>query len=142
MPSPIKPILTEEVAMFIRNVVAQERRMQKPGAKHRAKGMVPRIARELGVSIYCVRHIIYRERWRKIKMHLSREERDERRAARIHQFSIGELTEPVFRASMFALGVRMDEIDFLVRMHRPPHTESYEERRLRASREWLHSRSA
>lgn len=142
MASPVKPILTEEVAMFVKKVIAHERRIRRAGRVKRTAGMVPRLARELGVSIYCIRHIVYGERWRKVKMHLSREEREERRQARIEQFKIGELTEPVFRASMFALGIRMDEVDFLANMHRPPAPENYEERRMEASREWLRNRAS
>lgn len=128
--------------MFIKQIIAQERRIRRAGRVKRTAGMVPRLARELGVSIYCIRHIVYGERWRKVKMHLSREEREERKLARIDQFKSGDLTEAVFRASMFALGQRMDEIDFLVHLHQPPKPEHYEVRRMEASREWLRQRAS
>jgi len=50
---------------------------------------------------------------------LSHQEREARAAARAQEFRDGEISEPVFRASLFALRYRGDEIDFAVNENRP-----------------------
>lgn len=52
-------------------------------------------------------------------MILSSREREERAQARADEFKRGELTEAVFRASLFALRYRGDDIDFWVSENRP-----------------------
>jgi hypothetical protein len=52
-------------------------------------------------------------------MILSWQEREERKQARADEFRAGEITEPVFRACLFALRYRGDDIEFAVRENRP-----------------------
>lgn len=52
-------------------------------------------------------------------MILSWREREERKQARADEFRAGEISEQVFRASLFALRYRGDEIDFVVNESRP-----------------------
>lgn len=52
-------------------------------------------------------------------MILSHHEREERVEARVAEFKTGQITEPVFRASLFALRYRGDDIDFAVNANRP-----------------------
>lgn len=47
-------------------------------------------------------------------MLLNSREREERAQARADEFRRGEITETVFRASLFALRYRGDDIDFWV----------------------------
>lgn len=53
-------------------------------------------------------------------MRLSHRERDERAAARTDEFKSGEITEVVYRASLFALGYRGEDINTEVRLNQPP----------------------
>lgn len=58
-------------------------------------------------------------------MRLSWHEREERRAARTDEFKQGVISEEVYRASLFALGYRGDDISMEVRLHAsmlPPHS--------------------
>lgn len=52
-------------------------------------------------------------------MILSHHEREERMEARAAEFKAGWISEPVFRASLFALRMRGDEIEFVVNRYRP-----------------------
>lgn len=52
-------------------------------------------------------------------MTLTWQEREERKEAREAEFKAGEITEPVFRASLFALLYRGDDIEFAVRANWP-----------------------
>ncbi len=52
-------------------------------------------------------------------MRLSHEEIQERAGARSAEFKAGEMTEAVYRASLFALGFRGDDISMEVRRNWP-----------------------
>lgn len=52
-------------------------------------------------------------------MILSWQEREERKQARADEFKAGEISEDVFRACLFALLYRGDDIEFAVRENRP-----------------------
>lgn len=52
-------------------------------------------------------------------MRLSHAETEERVEARAAEYKAGEISEHVFRASLFALRYRGDDIEFLVRQHAP-----------------------
>lgn len=52
-------------------------------------------------------------------MILSWREREERANARAAEFKAREISEPVFRASLFALRFRGDDIDMAVRANWP-----------------------
>lgn len=52
-------------------------------------------------------------------MILSWQEREERKQARADEFRASEASEEVFRASLFALGYRADDIEFAVKENRP-----------------------
>lgn len=52
-------------------------------------------------------------------MMLDWREREERLEARAAEFRAREISEPVFRAALFALRYRGDEIEFAVNANRP-----------------------
>lgn len=52
-------------------------------------------------------------------MRLLHHEREARAAARSDEFRRGMLSEPAYRASLFALGYRGDDIEMDVRKHAP-----------------------
>lgn len=52
-------------------------------------------------------------------MILSAREREERAEARAAEYRAGEISEHVFRACLFALRYRGDDIEFAVRENRP-----------------------
>lgn len=52
-------------------------------------------------------------------MILSWKEREERKQARADEFRAGQISEDTFRACLFALGYRGDDIGFAVRENRP-----------------------
>jgi len=52
-------------------------------------------------------------------MILSHREREERAEARAAEFKAGEMNETMFRACLFALRYRGDDIDFAVNANRP-----------------------
>lgn len=53
-------------------------------------------------------------------MRLSHQEIIERYEARTREFKVGDITEAVYRANLFALGYRGKDIDTEVRLNRPP----------------------
>lgn len=68
---------------------------------------------------------------------ISFRERQERIAARAAEHKAGELTEPAFRASLFALGLRNDDISHEVRSSAPAPRYDHEEARYDESLAWM-----
>lgn len=68
---------------------------------------------------------------------LSFRERAERIKAREDELRAREMTEDVFRASMFALGLRKDDIIHRLNACRPAPLRDAEEARYERSIEWL-----
>lgn len=66
----------------------------------------------MGSKIHAARH-------RADRMRLSSEERDELWRARTDEFKAGVISEEVYRASLFALMYRGENIDAEVRRHQP-----------------------
>jgi len=58
-------------------------------------------------------------------MRLTHEEIQERAEARSAEFKAGEMTEPVYRASLFVLGFRGDDISMEVRRNWPEKKPRY-----------------
>ena len=68
---------------------------------------------------------------------LSFRSRQERIEARSAEFKAGEMTEAVYRASLYALGLRLDDIDHQVRFNAPISRYDHEEARYDASLKWM-----
>ncbi len=68
---------------------------------------------------------------------ISFKERQERIAARAAEHKSGELTEAAFRASLYAMGLRNDDIGHEVRSSSPAPRYDHEEARYDASLAWM-----
>lgn len=68
-------------------------------------------------------------------------DREELVAARGAEYKAGAMSEEQFRAYLFGMRYRGEDVRHELRMHAPPAPrKSFEERRLELSHEWLRSR--
>lgn len=68
---------------------------------------------------------------------LSFRSKQERIEARGAEYKAGEISEAVFRASLYALGLRLDDLDHEVRFYAPISRYDHEEARYQASLDWM-----